>query len=39
MTNPTVESAIGFFLLSLLTWTVTFTVLVFGVILRRKILM
>jgi hypothetical protein len=39
MTNPTVESAIGFFLLSLLTWTVTFTVLVFGVILRRKILL
>jgi type III secretory pathway component EscU len=39
MTNPTVESAIGFFLLSLLTWTVTFTVLVFGVMLRRKILL
>ncbi len=39
MTNPTVESAIGFFLLSLLTWTVTFMVLVFGVMLRRKILL
>jgi uncharacterized membrane protein len=39
MTNPTVESAIGFFLLSLLTWSVTFTVLVFGVMLRRKILL
>lgn len=39
MTNPTIESAIGYFLLLLFTWTVTFAVIVFGVILRRKILM
>jgi hypothetical protein len=39
MLNHTVDSALGYLILSFLTWSVTFTVLVFGVILRRKILL
>jgi hypothetical protein len=39
MLNHSVESALGYLILSFLTWSITFTVLVFGVILRRKILL
>ena len=39
MSYHTVGSALGFILLSFLTWSVTFAVLVFGVMLRRKILL
>ena len=38
MVNQEISSALGFIILSFLTWTVTFAVLVFGVILRRKVL-
>ncbi len=39
MLNHSIGSAFGFILLSFLTWTVTFAILVFGVMLRRKILL
>jgi len=39
MPNTTLESALGYLVLSFLTWSVTFAVLVFGVMLRRKILL
>ncbi len=39
MSYHTMGSALGFILLSFLTWSVTFAVLVFGVMLRRKILL
>src|ERR1051326_7316547 len=39
MLNHSVGSALGFLILSFMTWTVTFAVLVFGVMLRRKILL
>ena len=39
MNTQSVESALGFIILSFLAWTVTFAVLVFGVILRRKVLL
>src|SRR5579872_1804025 len=39
MSYHTVGSALGFIILSFLTWSVTFAVLVFGVMLRRKILL
>lgn len=39
MLNHTVGSAIGFLLLSFMTWSITFAFLVFGVMLRRKILL
>jgi hypothetical protein len=39
MLGQTVESSLGFIALSFLTWSVTFAVLVFGVILRRKVLL
>lgn len=39
MLNQTVGPALGFIVLSFLTWSITFGILVFGVILRRKILL
>ncbi len=39
MLNHTVGSALGFLLLSFMTWSITFAFLVFGVMLRRKILL
>jgi len=39
MLNQDVSSSFGFIVLSFLTWSVTFSVLVFGVILRRKVLL
>lgn len=39
MLGQSVESSLGFIVLSFLTWSVTFAVLVFGVILRRKVLL
>lgn len=39
MLQHSVGSALGFLLLSFLAWSVTFGVLVFGVILRKKILL
>ncbi|HEY5037874.1 MAG TPA: hypothetical protein VIJ93_02265 [bacterium] len=39
MLNHSVSSALGFLILSFLTWSITFAFLVFGVILRRKILL
>jgi hypothetical protein len=39
MLNHTAGSAIGFLILSFLTWSITFAILVFGVMLRRKILL
>ncbi len=39
MHTQSVESALGFIVLSFLMWSVTFAVLVFGVILRRKVLL
>jgi hypothetical protein len=38
MLNQTVSSSLGFIILSFFTWTITFAVFVFGVILRRKVL-
>ena len=39
MFNQGISSSLGFVALSFLTWSVTFAVLVFGVILRRKVLL
>ena len=39
MFNQGICSSLGFVALSFLTWSVTFAVLVFGVILRRKVLL
>jgi hypothetical protein len=39
MPNTTLEPALGYLVLSFLTWSVTFAVIVFGVMLRRKILL
>ncbi len=39
MINQTVDSAWGYLALSFITWTVTFAVLVFGFMLRRRILL
>jgi hypothetical protein len=39
MLNQDISSSLGFIVLSFLTWSVTFAVLVFGVILRRKVLL
>ena len=39
MLNHSVGSALGFLVLSFLAWSVTFAFLVFGVMLRRKILL
>jgi len=39
MESYSVGSALGYLVLSFLTWSVTFMVIVFGVILRRKILL
>lgn len=39
MLNHTVGSALGFLILSFMTWSITFAILVFGVMLRRKILL
>lgn len=39
MLNHSVGSALGFLVLSFLAWSVTFAILVFGVMLRRKILL
>jgi hypothetical protein len=39
MESYSVGSALGYLILSFLTWSVTFTVVVFGMILRRKILL
>ncbi len=39
MLQHTVGSALGFLVLSFLTWSITFAILVFGVMLRRKILL
>jgi len=39
MLHHSVGSALGFLILSFLTWSVTFAILVFGVMLRRKILL
>lgn len=39
MINQGISSSLGFIVLSFLTWSVTFAVLVFGVILRRKVLL
>ncbi len=39
MLNHTVGSALGFLILSFMTWSITFAFLVFGVMLRRKILL
>jgi hypothetical protein len=38
MVNQEISSSLGFIILSFLTWTITFAVLVFGIILRRKVL-
>ncbi len=38
MLNQTISSSLGFIILSFFTWTITFAVFVFGVILRRKVL-
>ena len=37
--NYTVDSALGYLILSFLTWSITFTIVVFGVMLRHKILL
>ena len=39
MLNHAVGSALGFLILSFMTWSITFAFLVFGVMLRRKILL
>jgi hypothetical protein len=39
MLNQDISSSLGFIVLSFLTWSITFAVLVFGVILRRKVLL
>ncbi len=39
MINQTVDSALGYLALSFITWTVTFAVIVFGFMLRRRILL
>lgn len=39
MLNHPIGSALGFLVLSFLMWSITFAILVFGVILRRKILL
>ena len=38
MLNQEISSSLGIIILSFLTWSITFAVLVFGVILRRKVL-
>lgn len=39
MLNQELSTSLGFIVLSFVTWSITFAVLVFGVILRRKVLL
>src|ERR1041385_5928281 len=39
MMSHSAGTAVGFLVLSFLTWSITFAILVFGVMLRRKILL